>query len=232
MFCKVVSLTILTVALLAGQSSTGKEGVSSNETTDSGASQEQHAAAASLRKAEETTQPAARSAALVQARAHIEAARGLQPDHPELLRLSAMLHLLRNEAGTALSIAQQLLKRNADNVGNYMLAADAALALRRYPEAEAMIDWMLRLRPQDPRTLDRVGRFRASQNDHEGAIEAFQLARRATPEEDRPAQARLLHRLGLSALALRRHSEARELLNAAARDYPPAALTLRQLGKP
>lgn len=116
----------------------------------------------------------------------------LQKDNYEAQRVAAGILIRRGEFGRAKELAKGLNKKNMDDLQPYGLIADSAIELGDYKEAEEAAQWMLDLRPADPRGLERGARLRELFGNPEGAAQLWLSAMRQTPEADPEERAWIL----------------------------------------
>ncbi|GIV98479.1 MAG: hypothetical protein KatS3mg057_3136 [Herpetosiphonaceae bacterium] len=89
----------------------------------------------------------------------------------------------------AIAIAEQDLKRNADNAFAHSLIGETQLALGDYAEAIESLEWAVELNPNHANAFYNLGRAYQSNFDYQRAIEAFAQAARLDPESARFKQA-------------------------------------------
>lgn len=116
----------------------------------------------------------------------------LQKDNYEAQKVEAGVLIRRGEFAKAKEIAKSLNKKNMDDLQPYGLITDAAIELGDYKEAEEAAQWMLDLRPADPRGLERGARLRELFGNPEGAAQLWLSAIRQTPEADTEERAWIL----------------------------------------
>jgi len=92
--------------------------------------------------------------------------------------------LARGDAEKALSIARALNKQMPDELDPWGLMVDAARALGKMDEAEKAAQWMINLRPEDPRGLWRVATLREDFGDLPGAEDVLNECYKRVPRTD------------------------------------------------
>lgn len=92
-----------------------------------------------------------------------------------LLSTRASVELSQHDFTNALTTAEEAVKLNPYNAQIYGALVDANVELGNYPEAVAMADKMVSIRP-DLRSYSRVSYLREIHGDVDGAIEAMKMA--------------------------------------------------------
>ncbi len=154
-------------------------------------------AAALLRRARETADPAF----LSQAQAEVDKSLALQKDNYGARKVEAGILLAGLEYTRAKDAAAALNKRNMDDIEVYGLLADAAGELGDYKTAEEAAQWMLDLRPADYRSLEHGAHFREIFGNPSGAADLWTSALRQVTESETEERAWIL--VNLSGLYLR-----------------------------
>lgn len=92
--------------------------------------------------------------------------------------------LARGEPEKALAIARALNKQLPDELDPWGLIVDAARALGKTDDAEKAAQWMINLRPEDPRGLWRVATLREDFGDLAGAEDVLNECYKRVPRTD------------------------------------------------
>ncbi|MDZ4803118.1 MAG: hypothetical protein SGI92_33580 [Bryobacteraceae bacterium] len=103
--------------------------------------------------------------------------------------------LASGDAQKALTIARALNKQMPDELDPWGLIVDAARALGKTEEAEKAAQWMINLRPDDPRGLWRVASLREDAGDLSGAEEALVLCYNRVSRTDTAWRATLMKQM-------------------------------------
>jgi tetratricopeptide (TPR) repeat protein len=148
-------------------------------------------AAAFMQKARES----ADAAYYARARAAVERALALDPDHYEALRARAWILVGLHEFRAALAAAEAVRAREPDDWWNYGTLADAAIELGDYARAVQAVDLMAALRPGLP-AYTRIAQLRSLHGNRSGAIDALALAVGAGSRRDPESLAWTLAQLG------------------------------------
>lgn len=98
-----------------------------------------------------------------------------EPRNFEAICLKSMVYLSQHRFAEAKELASQAAQVNPHNSFIYGLLCDAHVELGNYPEAVAVTDKMVGIRP-DIRSYSRVSYLREIHGDAAGAIEAIQMA--------------------------------------------------------
>lgn len=178
-----------------------------------------------MQKARESADPAY----YARARAAVERALALDPDHYEALRTRAWVLVGLHEFRSALTAAEAVRAREPEDWWNYGTLVDAAIELGDYPRAVAAADRMVALRAGLP-AYTRIAHLRSLHGDRAGAIEALTLAVGAGSRRDPESLAWTLVQLGNEHFAagdLARAARAYADANDVFPDYP---LAIRGLG--
>lgn len=120
--------------------------------------------------------------------------------------------LARGDAARALEIARALNRQTPDDLDPYGLIVDAARALGRTDEAEKAADWMIRLRPEDPRGLWRVASLREDFGDLEGAEQALLECYQRVPRTETAWRATLMRQMARLCSKTNREDKAKRLI--------------------
>src|SRR5919201_2279771 len=108
----------------------------------------------------------------------------LTPDSCDALKVRAWILLGKHEFAKALEVAQNLQKRNPDDVVVYGYLVDANAELGIYKDAEQAAQWMLDLRPGNLPGLTRAAYLRELFGDVDGAIELMEMAYQSTASSE------------------------------------------------
>jgi tetratricopeptide (TPR) repeat protein len=95
----------------------------------------------------------------------------------------------------ALDAALRVNREMPDDLETYALLVDAYRRLGRPGDAETQAQWMLNLRPEDPRGLRRAGDLRADLGDFQGALQMYSECFRRTSPARAGERAALLRRM-------------------------------------
>jgi tetratricopeptide (TPR) repeat protein len=152
-----------------------------------------------------------------------------RPGDPSALLLAGHAALSLHRFRDAEAIARALVALRGSPL-DYALLGDALADRGELGQAIAAYRRMMRLRPDSKAHL-RVAHVRYLTGDTEGAIEAMQVAVRATSTRDREALAWTLARLAFYELAAGRVVEARADAEAATQVHPGLAYALLVLGR-
>jgi tetratricopeptide (TPR) repeat protein len=98
-------------------------------------------------------------------------------------------------AGEAVARAKVLNRMMADDLDVYALLVDGHRQLGNLDEAEKAANWMLHLRPSDPRSLMRAADLRVDFGMHDSALQLLRNVYQITPETDRTARLAVLRRV-------------------------------------
>jgi tetratricopeptide (TPR) repeat protein len=154
------------------------------------------------------------------------------PKGPRSRLLHARLLLLSGETRDALREAAELNRELPDELDPYALMVEASLLLGDVPGAEKSGQWMLNLRPEDPRSLLAGAAVREALEDYSGAETMLVDALARIPRSDAARRASI----GVSMARLRlRRGQVREALalldkvEAGVPGYRPATLLRRQM---
>ena len=148
--------------------------------------------------------------------------------------LEARLLLASGDAKHALHTASELNRTIPDELDPYGVMVDAALALGDIATAEQQAEWMLRLRPDDVRSLVRGAAVREAIGDNEGAAQMFVDAFTRTSRADVGPRADIGVRLARVTWKRGNQSDALRLLTqveGAVPGYAPAAAFRREMEK-
>src|SRR5262245_11375239 len=146
--------------------------------------------------------------------------------------LHARLLLLTGDPRRALADAVQINREVPDELDTYGLIVDASLILGDIDRAESAAQWMLKLRPEDVRSLMRGGAVRAAIKDYEGADQMFKDALAGTSRADIMTRASIGTSLARVCLRRGKLVEAERLLfqvQALFPGYRPATLLKREM---
>lgn len=184
------------------------------------------AAAAAAPSLEETIQ----RAELTGAPADIQSAeatlapqlRAMPRDYP-LRRARVRLLLAQGNFAAAREQAAALNREMPDDLVPYGLLAEAQAKLGDLAAAEKNVQWMLDLRPEDPRGLLAAARLRTRFGLHEGALQLYADAIRRFPADEIAARCQTLVGAGESYLELGKLAGARDAAQQALRLAPDAA---------
>ncbi|MCC6539988.1 MAG: tetratricopeptide repeat protein [Bryobacterales bacterium] len=143
-------------------------------------------------------------------------------DYP-LRRLRVRLLLAQGDATAAREQAAALNREMPDDLAVYGLLAEAQARLGDLAGAEKNVQWMLDLRPEDPRSLLAAARLRTRFGLHEGALQMYADAVRRFPAEEMAARCQTLVGAAESYLALGKLAGARDAAEQALRLAPEAA---------
>jgi tetratricopeptide (TPR) repeat protein len=116
--------------------------------------------------------------------------------------LHARLLLASGETKQALIEAAELNRDIPDELDPYGIIVDAALLLGDIKRAETAGEWMLRLRPEDVRSLARGAAVREAIEDYDGAAQMLMEALGRTPRTDVAVRAGI--GVALARLSMRR----------------------------
>ena len=146
--------------------------------------------------------------------------------------LHARLLLLTGDTKRALADAVQINRETPDELDAYGLIVDASLLLGDVAQAESAAQWMLRLRPEDVRSLMRGAAVRAAIQDHQGAEQMLLEALARTSRGDITTRAAIGTSLAHSSVRQDKFAEAERLLvhvEALLPAYRPATLLKREM---
>jgi tetratricopeptide (TPR) repeat protein len=123
--------------------------------------------------------------------------------------------LERGDAGKALEIAKALNKSMPDELDPWGLIVDASRKLGKLDEAEKAAQWMINLRPEDPRGLWRVALLREDFGDLAGAEEVLAQCYQRVPRSDVKWRATLMRQMGRLYTKTGRSEKAKRLVEEA-----------------
>lgn len=169
---------------------------------------------------------------LTEARTNLEQAPVPEQNKNQIRYLRARLEYLSGNYEKALTLAKELNRVIPDELDPYALIVDASRALGRLEEAEAAAQWMLNLRPDDARGLQRAVGVREDLKDLTGAEEFLVESYKRVAPSDSPARASVITQMAGVKIRQQHPDEARKLIHEAFRlipDYYPAAELLRRL---
>jgi tetratricopeptide (TPR) repeat protein len=129
------------------------------------------------------------------AEAAVRKALEIDPNHAPSRKLLASLHLTMHRFSEGLELGDQLRKEFPNDAFVYGVLTDANAELGNYPEAIAMAQKMVDLKPNS-NSYARVAHMRSLHGDHAGAVEAYKLAARTADPSDKEAQSWCLVQLG------------------------------------
>lgn len=132
------------------------------------------------------------SAYFDQAQAAATKSLALEKDNYDAQKAQAGILIGRHEFTLAKELGKKINKRNMDDLESYALIVDSAIELGDYKEAEEAAQWMLDLRPADPRALERGARLRELFGNPDGAMQLWISAFRQTPESETETRAWIL----------------------------------------
>jgi tetratricopeptide (TPR) repeat protein len=127
-----------------------------------------------------------------------EVLKAVLKDNPgayDALRMLGAIHLSLHKFRDALEIGRRARDLRSHDAWNYGVMADALIELGEYDQAFKTIDTMAGMRP-NAAAYARVSYARELQGDVEGALQAMQMAGRATDARDPEAQAWYASQLG------------------------------------
>jgi tetratricopeptide (TPR) repeat protein len=110
------------------------------------------------------------------------------PGHYDALRMLGAIYLSQHRFPDALEVARRSRDLRPDDGWNYGVMGDAQVELGEYSGAFDAFDRMMALRP-NAAAYARVAYARELQGDVQGALEAMQMAAKATAPSDPEAQA-------------------------------------------
>ena len=137
-------------------------------------------ALAYLRLARDTQNPLY----LQQAAAAIEKGKSFAPDDFQLAKAGVALLLEARDDSNALEQARALNKKVPDDVTSYGYVAEADIALGNYADADASVQWMINMRPNNVAGLLLGAELRVLYGDASGALEFLNQAYSETPQVD------------------------------------------------
>jgi len=107
----------------------------------------------------------------------------------------ARAELAERHFDKALKIGRELNARTPDELDYWAVIVDAARGLGKSDEAEKAAQWMLNLRPEDVRGLERAGLVREDLGDLTGAEDMIVEAYKRAPPTDTALRVRLLNQM-------------------------------------
>jgi tetratricopeptide (TPR) repeat protein len=155
----------------------------------------------------------------------------LTPDSCDALKVRAWILLGKHEFAKALEVAQNLQKRNPDDVVVYGYLVDANAELGIYKDAEQAAQWMLDLRPGNVPGLTRAAYLRELFGDVDGALELMSMVFDSTAPSETEDRAWLLTQMAHLHLLEGRVNEAERLLTRALHVFPQYHYALANLAK-
>ncbi len=156
----------------------------------------------------------------------------LAPDNFAGQKIRVQILMGRREFVQASELAKVLNRRVPDDVPVYGLAADAAIELGDYKEAEVAAQWMLNLRPPTAVSLLPAARLRELFGDVEGALEFLNTALRMTGSRDALERADILVQIARLSFAAGKVEAAEKILRQtllSMPDYHPARAALARV---
>ena len=179
-----------------------------------------------LRQARATTdgRPANRASEV------LKAALQDDPGQYDALRMLGAIDLSQHRFREALDVAKRARDQRPDDAWNYGVMGDAQIELGDYPRAFDAFDRMMTLRPSAA-AYARVAYARELQGNLEGALQAMQMAAKATAPQDPEAQAWYAEQVGELELKLQRLDDADREYRFAVFMFPNYPLAMIGRGK-
>ncbi|MBC8165810.1 MAG: hypothetical protein H7Y20_08055 [Bryobacteraceae bacterium] len=162
-----------------------------------------------LQKFVETADPAL----LDQVQSTLESAPAAAQKTNRLKYLRARLEFARGNFEKSLSMAKALNRDVPDELDPYGLIVDSARALGKSGEAEKAAQWMLNLRPEDFRGLQKAAALREDLEDYQGAEEFLMDAYKRVPRSEPGQRASILAQLARVYIKNKRPADARRLID-------------------
>ncbi len=166
-----------------------------------------------------------------QADAAVRKSLELSPANFEARKMKVLVLLGQHDYSAALSEAQVLNKKVADDVMVYGLLTDAYSALGDYKNAEISAQWMLNLRPGNVPAFIHAAQLREVFGEFNGAYEALDLAYQGTSPTEYTDRAALLTNMGRERRLAGNADDAEKLIKQALDLYPGAPSSLRELSR-
>ncbi|MBC7927128.1 MAG: hypothetical protein H7039_15880 [Bryobacteraceae bacterium] len=145
--------------------------------------------------------------------------------------LLSRVALAESRFADALKLAQAVNREVPDELDAYGLIVDAARGLGKTKEAEEAADWMIRLRPEDPRGLWRVALLRQDFKDYAGAEQVLNDSYARVPRTELTMRARMMTEMARIYGKTGRDAEAKRFLEQAVKlvpNYHPAIVLMRR----
>ena len=160
----------------------------------------------------------------------LKAALRENPGSYNALRMLGAIYLSQHKFREALDIGRRARNVRPDDAWNYGVIGDALIELGEYDEASEAIDTMAALRP-NAAAYARVSYARELRGDLDGALQAMQMAAKATGPTDPEAQAWHAAHLGELYLRLGKPDDAEREYRRASFIFPDYLLAMVGLGK-
>jgi tetratricopeptide (TPR) repeat protein len=152
------------------------------------------------------------------------------PGQYDALRMLGAISLSQHHFREALDLARRARDLRPDDAWNYGVMGDALIELGDYPKAFDAFDKMMALRPSAA-AYARVAYARELQGNVEGALQAMQMAAKATAPQDPEAQAWYAAQAGELYLRLERLDDADREYGRALFVFPNYPLAMIGRGK-
>ena len=152
------------------------------------------------------------------------------PGQYDALRMLGAIDLSQHHFREALDVARRTHDLRPDDAWNYGVMGDALIELGDYPKAFDSFDRMMALRP-NAAAYARVAYARELQGNLEGALQAMQMAAKATAPQDPEAQAWYAAQAGELYLRIGRLDDADREYHRAVFQFPNYPLAMIGQGK-
>ena len=154
----------------------------------------------------------------------------LEPSNIPARKLEASLHLAHHRFAEAIDAAMKLQAETPYDSFVYGVLADAYIEIGDYEKAVAAAQKMVDLKPGTA-SYSRVAQLRSLHGDHNGAIDMFTQAARASDPNDKETQSWCLAQLGDEYWKVGKYAEAEKVYDEALANFPNYFLAIVSKGR-